>query len=348
MGYRFRPGDLNAAAVSRIAAEQFARAKSELAHEPIGALEVHECRKVVKRLRSLLKLVEPELTAKFFSARYKALGALGRMLAGARDRHVLETTIAKLEERYGGNAARVLEPFKAHLQRGKPDSDTHVARADGDRIIEAFAHEAKKFARMTMKARGFAAIESGLARTYETARRDFEKAYRHPSDHRFHELRKAVQWHWRHMALLSRAWPDYFAGRIAACRELAEDLGDDHDLAVLIEEVQRSGDVLQGDRAAMVLLAKSRQQELRTKAFALAERLFAESPKAFLRRMKAYWKARRVIGIPAGAGAEDGARHNAPPDDHGPADTAGMSEDVRIRSAPRLAMKSRNPSPARK
>lgn len=346
MGYRFKPGDLKDAAVRRIAATQFARAKSELEAEPIGAREVHECRKAVKRLRSLLKLVEPELPEKYFAARYKALGNIGRMLAGARDRHVLEETVAKLEARYGENGVRVLAPLKAHLQHGKADGDTHIERADGDRIIQAFEAESQKFAKLKMKGSGFGIIERGLSGTYRTAQRSFAKAYGKPSDARFHDLRKAVQWHWRHMALLSRAWPAYFAGRVDACRELAEDLGDDHDLAVLIEAVKRYGGEVEGDRAAMVLLAQSRQQELRMQAYALTERLFAETPKAFTRRMRAYWKARRPLAAPA-AGIEDAAPHRQPEADAEGADRGG-GEGTRILSAPRLAVKSRNPSPVRK
>ena len=57
-------------------------------------------------------------------------------------------------------------------------------------------------------------------------------------------MRKAVQWHWRQMSLLGRAWPDEFAVRVTAARELSQMLGDDHDLAMLIDVTARAEDII--------------------------------------------------------------------------------------------------------
>ncbi|MBK9079325.1 MAG: CHAD domain-containing protein [Hyphomicrobium sp.] len=60
----------------------------------------------------------------------------------------------------------------------------------------------------------------GIAATYRDGRRALKRAYDTPTDETIHELRKMVQAHWRHMALLSRAWPDEMSLRLEAAREV--------------------------------------------------------------------------------------------------------------------------------
>jgi hypothetical protein len=72
---------------------------------------------------------------------------------------------------------------------------------------------------------------------------------------------------------------------------LSDYLGDDHDLSILRETLLRAPDQFGGNdtiQAAMGLIDR-RQVELRTRARALGERLFAEEPKRLVRRFRAYW-----------------------------------------------------------
>lgn len=296
MAYRFKPGKLTGKAVRRIAREQTDRAIAALAKDDVQPDDIHEARKVVKRLRSLLKLVEPSLSGDDFDKLYRNLGRTGRMLAGARDRHVLEMTIAKLEERFGSPAKDALAPLRAGLPKsagnGRADVDSETLAS----AKAAFVKEANRLDKLKLSGRGLGVFAEGLEDTYKKARKNFESAYARPHDERFHEMRKAVQWHWRHMALLSRAWPDYFAVRVSACQELSEALGDDHDLSVLAAAAATLDENAASHKADVEQFVQLRQDELRCGAHDLAERLFAEAPRAFRRRMEAYWRA----GVPHG------------------------------------------------
>ena len=68
--------------------------------------------------------------------------------------------------------------------------------------------------------------------------------------------------------------------------ELADLLGDHHDLAVLAEN---SGPANLGDRAAFETAIERRQGELLEAALEIGQRLYAEKPKAFERRIERYW-----------------------------------------------------------
>ncbi len=137
--------------------------------------------------------------------------------------------------------------------------------------------EAKKFARMQFSKRGFAALEGGLEKSYRHARKATKYAYDEPTDENFHNLRKAVQWHWRQMSLLARAWPDEFAVRVSAARELSQLLGDDHDLAMLTGAASTTADMSVEQKDAVVALCQHQQQVLRATAEYRAKRLFAET-----------------------------------------------------------------------
>ncbi|MGE0055492.1 MAG: CHAD domain-containing protein [Hyphomicrobium sp.] len=294
MAYRLKPSNIKAKAIRAIAREQVMRAVAVLSQDPVPPTGVHEARKVVKRLRSLLRLLDPTLRNKELAALYKAIGGLGDQLAGARGAHVLRETVDKLEAHFGSNANATLAPLKSMFACEVEGHAPHLDAARAKRVIDGFARQRRKLDKLKVKRTGFACIVGGLEGTYRKARRAFAHAYSKPEDELFHELRKAVQWHQRHMALLSRAWPEFFNMRIAACRELAELLGDDHDLSELIDLVERRGDDTL-DTSRIVALARNRQAELRSAARALSERLFAERPAAFARRMECYWNAAPLI-----------------------------------------------------
>ncbi|HMN37515.1 MAG TPA: CHAD domain-containing protein [Hyphomicrobium sp.] len=294
MAYRLKPGRFKPEAIRTIAREQVARAVAALSHDPVPPEGVHEARKVVKRLRSLLRLIEPSLRAGDFKARNKEIGRLGDRLAGAREAHVMRETVAKLEGHFDGEAKAVLAPLAAMFA---DDVEGHAPELSGERarrIIDGFVEEGRRLDRLAIKGRGFDCVAGGLKRTYRAARKAFARAYDKPGDKRFHDLRKAVQWHQRHVILLSRAWPEQASMRVSACRDLAERLGDDHDLSVLIEIVERRGGATL-DQAGVIRLARRRQAELRAAAFALAQRLFAETPPAFMKRMARYWGSAPLI-----------------------------------------------------
>ncbi len=74
--------------------------------------------------------------------------------------------------------------------------------------------------------------------------------------------------------------------------QLSELLGDHHDLAVLAEDLDARVGVV-AERDAIGALIETRQEELLEQALGLGERLYAEKPKHYRRRLRAYWRAWR-------------------------------------------------------
>lgn len=290
MPYRFKIDEPVEKGFRRIAREQLDAALQELAAPDVQPKGVHECRKSLKRLRALVRLAASAIGNDKARKRTNALGEIAQLLAGRRDQVVMRDTLGKLTAETGPDGARTLAPLSAHFAKSFGDVQQPLDPGCAAKARLMLLREAKKFSRVRIRKRGFVALEGGLEKSYRHARKALKIAYSEPADETFHTLRKSVQWHWRQMSLLARSWPEEFAVRVTAARELSQILGDDHDLALLIAATIKADDISSDQKEAIVELCLRKQQVLRTAAEFRAERLFAETPRAFVKRMETYWK----------------------------------------------------------
>jgi hypothetical protein len=203
----------------------------------------------------------------------------------------MQQTLAKLENPGGlpksslAPLRRLVAPARARAGHGS---------ADGRAAALARLKRARKlFAGKAIESLELSHLVDGLETTYRKARKAMRKAYAKPSDEAFHAWRKSTQRHWRHMQLLSHAWPEALMARAGEAKELSRLLGEDHDYAVLVAFAEKQGKSAVGarDLAPLVDLCRSRQQELRTLAKLRGERLFAEGAESFKQRIALYWSS---------------------------------------------------------
>jgi len=317
MAYRFKLHQSIEKGVRRIGVEQIDAALARLGGKPEDVvIAVHETRKCMKRIRALLRLVRPSLAVGVFkreNARFRDIAAL---LSSARDRHVLNETLVKLAAAAPASDARLAAAIKeARASLGNGEVEVAVPATDVRRAINELEGARVVFAELDVAGSGFAVLEGGLRRTYGNARTVLAEAYRTQSDEAFHELRKSVQQHWRHMLLVSRCWPEACAVRACAARDLSQILGDDHDLAMLMQFIAPlpARALKTVDKRRIDAAARARQKELRGRARYLAELLLAEEPREFCRRVGAYWKMAKANsrtdrhGTGPGASSDDDA-----------------------------------------
>jgi CHAD domain-containing protein len=339
MAYRFKLDEPVEKAVRRIARSQIDQALDELGAAEILAKGVHESRKSLKRLRALLRLVAPSMGANKAKARNAALRDIGLLLESRREADVCLETLAKLEQSVEAEDLGLLAPLRDSLilkeMAGSAPLDPEIAAQARACLIE----EARRFSKIRIKGKAFETMSGGLEDSYRAGRRAFAKSTRTPTSETVHDLRKTVQWHWRQMSLLSRAWPDEFQARIASARELSQILGDDHDLAML-EQAALSLGLSSGQMAELSRICHTRQTALRGVAHPLCGRLFAETPGAFRRRMAAYWdfgrRAKPAKDIDSRL-PKTGESAQSGPSSDGPT-------RISKASAPRLASKTPGPS----
>jgi CHAD domain-containing protein len=301
MGYRFQVNESLADGLPRIVVEQVGRALAELEGEEKDlSVAVHQVRKRCKKIRGVLRLVRDS-----FADSYQHENAwfrdLARGLSGARDRQAMLTCFDKLRDHFSEELAT--GAFTAvHHELAVRRADVHEDAELTQRVRKtatALQQARGRVAGWRLDEHGFAAVEQGLGRTYGRARKALRASYRSPAPEHFHEWRKRVKYHWYHLRLLRGLWPAPMKGLAAEAKQLADLLGDDHDLAVLREMLANDSDAL-GEREeldALSGLAERRQNQLRAAARTLGWRLFAEKPDVFRRRVGRYWQAAQADAL---------------------------------------------------
>jgi CHAD domain-containing protein len=298
--YRIKNGERATSAVLRIARGRLDRALEQLSSgldkDPVTA--VHEARKDLKKTRSVLRLVRGPLGKDRYQQENARLREASRALSGTRDATVLIDTLEALEERYGEELPRGIEDLAGELE-GEQEAIQSGAR-DGESGLQPAARRASELIGETRDGidewsftkSGFKVVADGLHRSYRRGHKRFADVRDDPTSENVHEWRKRVKDLWYDLRLLRDTWPPVLGEMADQAHELSDLLGDHHDLTVLSEDVdRRSG--LGGEQALAIQgVIEGRQEELLEAAVPIGERLYAEPSKMFVKRLRAYWRAR--------------------------------------------------------
>lgn len=254
-----------------------------------GARAVHLARRAIKRARATLRLVRPALHPRDFQARDDRLRLAGRCLSAARDRAVLVTTLAGL----GASAPVDLAEVRHALAGPGSSASRRLSADDLAQAIELLG--SARCDRSPRKRLSAPDMAGAAAHTYRKARKAFHAAAGpDASDETFHRLRRHAKYHALHVHALRNVWPTLFDAWQARLDEVGDLLGDEHDLTVLCDTVQRASPPLPGPAVeGVVSLARARQADLRARALDAAGVLFAEHAGALHARVAAYCRAAR-------------------------------------------------------
>ena len=252
---------------------------------------VHTVRKRCKEVRGLARLVRPA-PGNEFATFNNLVREAAESLSSIRDAHAVLATFDDLTMRSGEHDEHLAEVRARQAQQAL--EATESLRCGGDERIEKarkLLTKARKLVRRWQIDDGFAPLAGGLSVTYRRGKRGLRAAERNPNDHNLHEWRKAVKNLWYQARLLEPISPSVLSPLVASLDDLAESLGDDHDLAVLIERLRSDPDRYGGLEAAdrAVRLAESQRLDLRRRGFRQGRTLYAERTRAFTERIALYW-----------------------------------------------------------
>lgn len=255
---------------------------------------VHEARKAMKRLRALLRLVRPALDKKTFRDTEQRLKAFGRSLSGARDIQAMLECIGKLEAATPEAAKQpVGNALKKHLEIQRQEAESHLRENSSASLRKELRQLKRALTALHIEGDVKDVIVTSIRKDYGAAAKAFHHAYEVEEDEAFHDWRKLVQRHWRQLLLVEAGWPSMLRPHINIVHELADHLGDDHDLYMLAERIRKAGKTLGNQKQinAYLALCRMRQETLRTRAKLLGERLFAEKPSSLAARLGAYMES---------------------------------------------------------
>ncbi|MGI8904248.1 MAG: CHAD domain-containing protein [Solirubrobacteraceae bacterium] len=298
VSYQLEPGEAVATGLRRCAGEQLDSTIRELTEglrtEPVKA--VHGARKSLKKERSLLRLGRGALDTDQRRIEMSTFRDAGRKLGGARDADVMIQALDDVAERYVGQVPQAT--FAALRERlGLQREAARVALVDSPatrEVVEELKAARLRIENWSPRRGGWPAISGGLLRSYRRGRKAFERARAQPTSENLHDWRKRAKDLWYHLRLLEAMAPLTMHAHAGEAHRLSDLLGDDHDLSVLAAAVGGVAGEVPADVDPVLGLIDHRRDELQREAFFLGRRLYAEKPKAFMRRVKRYWRAWRA------------------------------------------------------
>ncbi|MGF1666575.1 MAG: CHAD domain-containing protein [Acidimicrobiia bacterium] len=294
----------------RITLEQFDRSIDRLESGVELDRAVHETRKSIKRLRATLRLVSGEIGTKVYRAENGLLRDTSRLLAPIRDGWVMVDAVARLRSEFSSQLAptafahieeALTDRHERRRQRTLADENLFpvvvtTLRAARQRYA-AWPVESGSERTGTRRIRDtFEAIEPGLRNTYARGRAEMDHAAAEPVEEHFHQWRKRVKYLRHQMEILEPLWPEVVSAHAATLDQLGELLGDEHDLAVLLQLLADIPSLATdgAERAMLAALAQHRRRELQRAALTVGMRVYAESPGRFVDRMGTYWDSRLI------------------------------------------------------
>jgi CHAD domain-containing protein len=288
--YRLETGETPKQGISRVAQGELDLTIGLLEAAPNGdgdADAVHEARKALKRLRALLRVSRPALD----DARYRRENVVfrdaGRELSDARDAQVLVETLDGLLERFRDELPRgTCSRLRDQLAAGAREAEAKKP-ASYDAVLDSLSNARSRVSHWPLPAQnGRGSLADGFERIYRRGRRARRHAKAEPSTENLHELRKRAKDLWHAAQLLEPACPAKMKRLSKQAHHLSDLLGDDHDLAVLLEYACQHPELLRsGELELLQSVIGLRSRSLRRQAFAGAADLYRRKPKQMVQRL---------------------------------------------------------------
>lgn len=296
MSYRCERDETISDGVRRIAHEQIGKALAGLddpsRDEVVEA--VHDVRKRCKKLRGLVRLVRPAMGDDYKQANV-AFRDAARQLSSIRDAHALLGTFDDLlAATPAPSSADALQAVRDGLV-ARDEAATDAVTGDDERVGRArdLLDQARRDISRWQLSDDIDDVIGGLSKTYGRGRDRLADCVDDPSDHNLHQWRKRAKYTWYHVRLLRDTAPSMLEPLASRFHDLSDALGDDHDLAVLIETFRAAPDDFGGKGAIheAQLLIEGHRIDLQRRALRLGARLYAEPTDAFGARIAAYHQA---------------------------------------------------------
>jgi len=296
MAFHFKKKESPTKAVRRVSRERIGKALDHL--RQCDRLEaIHSVRKEIKKVRAALGLFRGKMAENAYRKRVRTLRAAAKRLQDPRDARVRPQALERLLIHFKSRLpARPFAGIKKVLNQNCRAEVHGFGKGKSVRVVGRFLQKIDRWAGdLKVKADGWAAIQAGLQESYGQGRKAHGMALAETSPKNLHQWRKHVQDLWHQLRLLHPIQPESLHAAAGELKILSQYLGDDHDLVMLRQFVVRHC-ARRYAREAKVLnrLIDLRQKELRSAAFALGSRFYAEKPPSFCRRLEDYWRVWRA------------------------------------------------------
>ena len=304
MNFSLSPDETPEVSLRRIVLEQIDGAITQLGCSNDLNEEIHESRKHFKRIRAVLRLARGALPGKTYRRENTFYRDQGRILSPVRDSAVYIETFDRLRGRYGARmTGSSFTRLRHALERSHLTLLNNLAREPQQltAIVDSLHDARSRVDDWSFREGKFAPFAPGLQRTYARGRAELRVACKRPTTENFHAFRKRVKYLWYHMQILRPVWPGPVGALARECDRLADRLGDEHDLAMLLQSSQVRKPQEESEDFSVLLdtLIARERGHIRLNASLQAALIYHERPGRFVGRIAGYWRAYHRSMLPS-------------------------------------------------
>jgi CHAD domain-containing protein len=245
-------------------------------------LHLHDARKSLKSSASVARLFAPIIGPEVYFV-IGAVDAARRCVGAARDLEVMPGVLGGL------GASQIAQDCLMRaigVERGRLRSaavDSGIGR-----FRELLAEAASKTQSWELGEEDLAPLLASFKATYRAGLKLGRRAFGSEDADDLHDLRGHVIDLFHQSELFQAAWPPMFAAELAELHRLRTALGDHSDLTMLGEFALSCQEAPREIAAEIVDCVLAKRGPIERRARGQFERLYAERPGAFMRRMGAY------------------------------------------------------------
>lgn len=259
---------------------------------------VHDIRKRLKKIRALARLVRDEMGEDDYKKVNIFYRDLGKELSEIRDLTAHLETVEALRERYGDHLyANFFNSLLKEIEKKRDSLEEELKEKNffSDYLEKQLRLASKKMVTWPVEENDIKIILPSIKRVYKRGYKAMLKAAENPSAAIYHEWRKRVKYLWYQLRLLEDLWPNLFDTWEKEVHELANFLGDDHDLMVLKQKIEENAfDIKEKQKELLLAIIRETSDNHRKNAHEIGRLIYTEEPKIFKNRMENYavagWK----------------------------------------------------------
>lgn len=262
------------------------------APSPISDEAIHDARKALKKARAALRLLQDGMNKTTYRLENSRLRDAGRFLSPFRDAKSLIDAFDSLHERYKDELQGFeLGPLVKILHANLTKARRHFSRTPTElekciRLLRGSLAMSKKEDVASINSE---AIDTGLRDIFLKGCKASAEADTARTPEALHEWRKQVKYLLNAVEGLHPSTKEDVAHILKWSEDLADSLGDDHDLTMLSQETARGAyapvdaDMIKTLHA----LIERRRAKLQKRAFSIGKKLYDKKPKQFARSVLA-------------------------------------------------------------
>jgi DNA repair ATPase RecN len=285
--YRLRKDESVSKGLRRVVTKQLRAAAKQLAVAEPSEDAIHDARKIIKKVRAVVQLLQHELGSR---RDRKRLRHAGHLLSPLREADAALATADALCDRDGKElSTETCNEIREILNQRKQrlcDAATHdQAGARAAKALDQIRRSAKDWPWKQVR---FPVFSAAIQRSYKKAVRGMSRAREGNTARNFHQWRKRVKTLWYALRLVEKCAPR--RRLLADLERLEARLGEDHDLLALRAQLSANRRLATTARARVRVLSEERQAALRRQALSIGARVFKATPRVFIRQLRRQWR----------------------------------------------------------